>query len=72
MCASIEMQWTASPSYRNALRCKLLSERLVCRVSQYLPRSCSTSPEEGGETVFPKAAQKVEGPEWSDCAKGVS
>lgn len=28
-----------------------------------------TTPEEGGETVFPKADQKVSGAGWSDCAK---
>lgn len=28
-----------------------------------------TTVEEGGETVFPKADRKVEGDEWSDCAK---
>lgn len=28
-----------------------------------------TTPEEGGETVFPKADRKVTGDEWSDCAK---
>lgn len=33
------------------------------------PASCSTTPEEGGETVFPNADKKVSGPEWSDCAK---
>ena len=25
--------------------------------------------EEGGETVFPNADQRVHGPEWSSCAK---
>jgi prolyl 4-hydroxylase len=28
-----------------------------------------TTPEEGGETVFPQGAHKVTGPEWSECAK---
>ena len=28
-----------------------------------------TTVEEGGETVFPNAAEKVQGDEWSDCAK---
>ena len=28
-----------------------------------------TTVEEGGETVFPNAAKKVEGDSWSDCAK---
>lgn len=28
-----------------------------------------STPEEGGETVFPHAEPKVEGDEWSDCAK---
>lgn len=28
-----------------------------------------TTPEEGGETVFPRAEKKVEGPQWSECAK---
>ncbi len=28
-----------------------------------------TTPEEGGETVFPQGSPKVEGPEWSECAK---
>ncbi len=29
-----------------------------------------TTPEEGGETVFPKAGSPaVTGPQWSDCAK---
>lgn len=28
-----------------------------------------TTPEKGGETVFPNAATRVEGDEWSDCAK---
>lgn len=28
-----------------------------------------TTVEEGGETVFPNAAEKVEGSQWSDCAK---
>ena len=28
-----------------------------------------TTVEEGGETVFPNAAEKVEGDNWSDCAK---
>lgn len=28
-----------------------------------------TTPEEGGETVFPHADRKVTGPEWSECAK---
>lgn len=28
-----------------------------------------TTVEEGGETVFPNAKDKVEGPGWSDCAK---
>lgn len=27
-----------------------------------------TTPVEGGETVFPNAAEKVVGPGWSDCA----
>lgn len=30
---------------------------------------CSTTVEEGGETVFPNAQTKVTGPEWSECAK---
>lgn len=30
---------------------------------------CRTTVEEGGETVFPNAADKVTGPEWSECAK---
>ena len=29
-----------------------------------------TTPEEGGETVFPLAANRVSGPQWSECAKG--
>ncbi|KAJ9525758.1 hypothetical protein QJQ45_003420 [Haematococcus lacustris] len=28
-----------------------------------------TTPEEGGETVFPNADKKSSGPEWSECAK---
>ena len=28
-----------------------------------------TTPEEGGETVFPNADRKVTGDEWSECAK---
>lgn len=36
----------------------------VATVLMYL-----TTPEEGGETVFPKADTKVSGDEWSDCAK---
>lgn len=28
-----------------------------------------TTPEEGGETVFPNAQEKVYGDDWSDCAK---
>ena len=29
-----------------------------------------TTPEEGGETVFPQAGSPpVEGPQWSDCAR---
>lgn len=28
-----------------------------------------TTVEEGGETVFPQAERKVEGPEWSECAR---
>jgi len=28
-----------------------------------------STPEEGGETVFPYSKNKVSGPEWSDCAK---
>mmetsp|Transcript_4979 Transcript_4979/g.8673 ORF Transcript_4979/g.8673 Transcript_4979/m.8673 type:complete len:264 (-) Transcript_4979:519-1310(-) len=36
----------------------------VATVLMYL-----TTPEEGGETVFPNADRKVTGPEWSDCAK---
>lgn len=28
-----------------------------------------TTPEEGGETVFPEGDRKVEGPEWSECAR---
>ena len=28
-----------------------------------------TTVEEGGETVFPNAAEKVVGDQWSDCAK---
>lgn len=28
-----------------------------------------TTPEDGGETVFPNADKKVTGPEWSTCAK---
>jgi prolyl 4-hydroxylase len=28
-----------------------------------------TTPDEGGETVFPYGSPKVEGPEWSECAK---
>ena len=31
-----------------------------------------STPLEGGETVFPKAATKVSGPEWSECARQVS
>ena len=32
-----------------------------------------TTPEEGGETVFPQAATRVSGPEWSECAsKGLA
>lgn len=27
-----------------------------------------STPEEGGETVFPYAEHKVSGPRWSDCA----
>ena len=30
---------------------------------------CSTSAEEGGETVFPQADKKVTGKDWSSCAK---
>ena len=29
-----------------------------------------TTPEEGGETVFPLAENKVSGPGWSECARG--
>ncbi|BDA51130.1 probable prolyl 4-hydroxylase 7 [Coccomyxa sp. Obi] len=29
-----------------------------------------TTAEEGGETVFPLAAHKVTGPQWSECARG--
>jgi prolyl 4-hydroxylase len=36
----------------------------VATVLMYL-----TTPEEGGETVFPKAQIKTTGPGWSDCAK---
>ena len=25
---------------------------------------------EGGETVFPLAANRVSGPQWSECARG--
>eukprot|EP00892_Ulva_mutabilis_P008292 jgi/Ulvmu1/5835/UM025_0093.1 len=28
-----------------------------------------TTPDEGGETVFPNAAEKIAGDEWSECAK---
>lgn len=28
-----------------------------------------STPEEGGETVFPNADKKVSGPGWSDCAR---
>ena len=28
-----------------------------------------TTPDEGGETVFPQGTPKTEGPGWSDCAK---
>lgn len=28
-----------------------------------------TTPEEGGETVFPSASRKVSGPQWSECAR---
>ena len=28
-----------------------------------------TTPDEGGETVFPNAAEKTTGPEWSECAR---
>lgn len=28
-----------------------------------------TTPEEGGETVFPSATRKVSGPQWSECAR---
>ena len=28
-----------------------------------------TTPEEGGETVFPSASRKVSGPHWSECAR---
>ena len=32
-----------------------------------------TTPVEGGETVFPQAATRVSGPEWSECAsKGLA
>ena len=32
---------------------------------------CRTTPEEGGETVFPAAPpeMRVSGPEWSPCAQ---
>jgi prolyl 4-hydroxylase len=36
----------------------------VATVLMYL-----TTVGEGGETVFPNADRKVEGPEWSECAK---
>lgn len=40
----------------------------VATVLMYL-----TTPEEGGETVFPQATTKVSGPGWSDCAlKGLA
>lgn len=32
-------------------------------------RTRSTTPTEGGETVFPNAADKSTGPEWSKCAQ---
>ena len=28
-----------------------------------------TTPEEGGETVFPSASRRVDGPQWSECAR---
>ena len=28
-----------------------------------------TTPEEGGETVFPLAQNRVSGPGWSECAR---
>ena len=28
-----------------------------------------STPEEGGETVFPRASTRVDGPGWSQCAK---
>jgi hypothetical protein len=37
-----------------------------------VPKPCyRTTPEEGGETVFPSAETKVTGPQWSDCARQV-
>ena len=46
-----------------------------CTVCTLL-RTClgrRTTPEEGGETVFPQAATRVSGPEWSECAsKGLA
>ncbi len=42
------------------------------QASEGICASCfRTTPEEGGETVFPKAQVKTTGPEWSECAKQV-
>ena len=46
-------------------------ERASVRRRVVILYSHRTTPEEGGETVFPKAAVKSTGPEWSDCAKQV-
>jgi prolyl 4-hydroxylase len=39
------------------------SPPFVLQVLMYL-----STPEEGGETVFPYAEERVSGPGWSDCA----
>lgn len=30
---------------------------------------CRSTPDEGGETMFPRGLPKAEGPGWSECAK---
>ena len=62
------------PLSQRAAACQACA-RLVS-AARGLSRGCvgrRTTPEEGGETVFPQAATRVSGAEWSECAaKGLA
>jgi len=62
------MKWTFGNSRKHCIQHGLSS---LLSNSERVALFCRTTPDEGGETVFPQAGSPPVGPGWSDCARQV-